>query len=231
MIPELGSIALIIALAFALLLSILPLWGTLRHDPKMMALAKPLTYGQGLFIGFAFFVLAYAFVSNDFSVLYVAEHSNRLLPVYYRFCAVWGGHEGSMLLWVTILAVWMAAVATFSKRLPPETVARVLAVMGMISVGFLWFVLATSNPFARLLVNIPLNGHDLNPLLQDPGFILHPPMLYMGYVGFSVAFAFAIAALFAGRLDATWVRWMRPWTLAAWCFLTYGIPKPKTAPT
>ncbi len=223
MIPELGNFALILALCIAIVLAVIPLLGAQTENYRWMSIARPLAYGQLLFIGFSFFCLAYAFVTNDFSVAYVAENSNRHLPAWYRFAAVWGAHEGSMLLWVLILGLWTAAVAKFSRSLPPEVIARVLSVLGMVSVGFLLFTLATSNPFLRLLPNIPHDGQDLNPLLQDPGLVMHPPMLYMGYVGFSVAFAFAIAALISGRLDAAWTRWSRPWTLAAWCFLTLGI--------
>ncbi|HYF97605.1 MAG TPA: heme lyase CcmF/NrfE family subunit, partial [Coxiellaceae bacterium] len=165
----------------------------------------------------------YAFITNDFSVRYVAENSNSTLPLIYRFCAVWGAHEGSLLLWVYLLTLWMAAVSIFSLHLPLTLIARILAVLSMVAAGFYLFILLTSDPFARLLTDIPLNGRDLNPLLQDPGLVIHPPMLYMGYVGFSVAFAFVIAALMEGKLDATWARWTRPWTLIAWVFLTYGI--------
>jgi cytochrome c-type biogenesis protein CcmF len=181
-----------------------------------------LVFGQFVFIALAFATLANAFLHNDFSVLYVAEHSNSGLPMQYRFAAIWGGHEGSLLLWVTILSIWTAAVAAFSKHLPEEMVARVLGVMGWIAVGFILFMLLTSNPFDRLLP-AAADGQELNPLLQDPGLVIHPPMLYMGYVGFSVAFAFAIAALLGGKLDATWARWSRPWTTVAWTFLTTGV--------
>jgi cytochrome c-type biogenesis protein CcmF len=187
-----------------------------------MNAARPLAYGQFVFVAIAFACLVQAFLSNDFSVLYVAEHSNSQLPSYYRFAALWGGHEGSLLLWAFILTVWTTAVATFSKHLPDEMVARVLGVMGLISVGFLLFMLFTSNPFDRLLP-AAMDGRDLNPLLQDIGLIIHPPMLYMGYVGFSVAFAFALSALLGGKLDATWARWSRPWTTVAWVFLTLGV--------
>jgi len=223
MLPELGHFALIVALCLAMMQCSLPLLGTRLNNRLWMQVARPTAYGQCVFIGFAFFALAYAFVSNDFSVTYVAENSNTQLPAIYRFCAVWGAHEGSLLLWVFILSLWTAAVARFSRSLPLETIARVLSVLGFISIGFLLFLLITSNPFARLLNEIPTNGLDLNPLLQDPGLVIHPPMLYMGYVGFSVAFAFAIAALISGRLDAAWARWSKPWTLVAWCFLTFGI--------
>ena len=222
MIPELGHFSLIIALCLALTLGVLPILGAARNNPVLMGVARPLAYGQFVFIGLAFATLANAFLGNDFSVLYVAQHSNSQLPAEYRFAAIWGGHEGSLLLWALILSVWTAAVATFSKHLPEEMVARVLGVMGLVSVGFLLFMLFTSSPFERLLP-AAVDGRDLNPLLQDPGLVIHPPMLYMGYVGFSVAFAFAIAALIGGKLDATWARWSRPWTTVAWVFMTIGI--------
>ena len=187
-----------------------------------MGVARPLAYGQLVFVGLAFAALANAFLSNDFSVLYVAQHSNSQLPGQYRFAAIWGGHEGSLLLWALFLSVWTAAVAMFSRHLPEEMVARVLGVMGLISVGFILFMLFTSSPFERLLP-AAADGRDLNPLLQDPGLVIHPPMLYMGYVGFSVAYAFAISALLGGKLDATWARWSRPWTTVAWVFMTIGI--------
>ena len=222
MIPELGHFSLIIALCLALTLGILPIIGAARNNPVLMGVARPLAYGQFVFIGLAFATLANAFLGNDFSVLYVAEHSNSQLPAQYRFAAIWGGHEGSLLLWAFILSIWTAAVATFSKHLPEEMVARVLGVMGLVAVGFLLFMLFTSSPFTRL-IPAAMDGRDLNPLLQDPGLVIHPPMLYMGYVGFSVAFAFAIAALIGGKLDATWARWSRPWTTVAWVFMTIGI--------
>ena len=222
MIPELGHFSLILALALALLLGTLPLYGAARNNLTLMALARPLTRGHFVFVAFAFACLAYSFVSSDFSVQNVAANSNSKLPIQYRFAATWGSHEGSLLLWTVMLSGWMFAVTVFSRNLPPPVLARVLAVMGLISVGFLLFMLLTSNPFARL-VPAAAEGSDLNPLLQDPGMVTHPPMLYMGYVGFSVAFAFAIAALLGGRLDATWARWSRPWTTAAWSFLTVGI--------
>jgi cytochrome c-type biogenesis protein CcmF len=200
----------------------LPILGAARNNGVLMSLARPLATGQFVFVALAFAALAYAFIHNDFSVLYVAEHSNSQLPLHYRFAAIWGGHSGSLLLWVTILSIWTVAVATFSKHLPEEMVARVLGVMGLIAVGFLLFMLLTSDPFIRLLP-AAADGQDLNPLLQDPGLVIHPPMLYMGYVGFSVAFAFAIAALLGGKLDATWARWSRPWTTIAWVFLTCGV--------
>ena len=222
MIVELGHYALILALLVALLQGVLPLVGAHKRNWHWQSLARPAAVLQFLLITLSFAALAYAFQANDFSVLYVAEHSNTRLPAMYRFAAVWGGHEGSLLLWLELLAVWTVSVALFSRQMPLAMVARVISVLGLISTGFLLFVLTTSNPFERLFP-MPLEGKDLNPLLQDPGLVIHPPMLYMGYVGFSVAFAFAIAALLAGRLDVTWARWSRPWTLVAWVFLSFGI--------
>jgi cytochrome c-type biogenesis protein CcmF len=221
-IPELGTFALIIALFLALIQGSLPIIGAARGNSVLMGVARPLAFGQFIFISFAFACLLQAFISNDFSVLYVAEHSNSHLPIQYRIAAIWGGHEGSLLLWSLLLTLWTIAVALFSKHLPEEMVARVIGVMGLISVGFLLFMLFTSNPFDRLLPAAP-DGRDLTPLLQDPGLVIHPPMLYMGYVGFSVAFAFALSALLGGELDATWARWSRPWTTVAWVFMTLGI--------
>jgi len=198
------------------------LWGAWREHAAWQALARPTAFAHVGLVALSFAALTACFVNNDFSVLYVAQHSNSLLPTVYRVAAVWGGHEGSLLLWVLMLAMWTAAVAAFSFSLPQAMVARVVGVLGWVSVGFLLFILALSNPFERLLP-AAADGRDLNPLLQDPGLIIHPPMLYMGYVGFSVAFAFAIAALMAGRLDAAWARWSRPWTLVAWLFMTFGI--------
>ncbi|MEW5904256.1 MAG: heme lyase CcmF/NrfE family subunit [Pseudomonadota bacterium] len=222
MIPELGNFALVVALFLALLQGVLPILGAARGNQILMGTARTLTVGQFIFVGIAFACLTYAFISNDFSVLYVAQHSNSQLPIQYRISALWGGHEGSLLLWVFILTLWTLAVAIFSKHLPQEMVARVIGVMGLVSVGFLLFMLFTSDPFDRLLP-AALDGRDLNPLLQDPGLVIHPPMLYMGYVGFSVAYAFAIAALLGGKLDSTWARWSRPWTTVAWVFMTFGI--------
>ncbi|MBI5436717.1 MAG: heme lyase CcmF/NrfE family subunit [Nitrosomonadales bacterium] len=222
MIPEIGHFALTLALFLALIQGVLPILGAARGDAVLMGLARPTALGQFVFVAIAFGCLTQAFLGNDFSVLYVAEHSNSQLPVQYRFAAIWGGHEGSLLLWAFLLAAWTVAVSMFSKRLPEEMVARVIGVMGLVSVGFLLFMLFTSNPFDRLLP-AAADGRDLNPLLQDPGLVFHPPMLYMGYVGFSVAFAFAIAALLGGKLDAAWARWSRPWTTVAWIFLTLGI--------
>ena len=222
MLPELGQLALILALLIAALQTVLPLVGAHRGIHSWMAVARPAAYAQMLLVGFAFVVLTIGFVSQDFSLRYVAENSNSLLPVGYRYTAVWGAHEGSLLLWATVLALWSGAVAKFSQRLPSEVIARVLGVMGIVSLGFLAFLIFTSNPFERLLP-AAIEGRDLNPLLQDPGMIIHPPMLYFGYVGFAVPFAFAIAALLDGRLDARWLRWTRPWTNIAWAFLTFGI--------
>ncbi len=222
MIPELGQFSLILALLLSALLGTLPLAGAQRRVGAWMALARPLAAGQFVFIAFAFGCLVTSFVNNDFSVLNVATNSNSQLPLHYRIAATWGSHEGSMLLWLLMLGSWTAAVAARSRHLPDEMVARVLGVMGLIAFGFLLFVLLTSNPFDRLFP-AAADGRDLNPLLQDPGMVFHPPLLYMGYVGFSVAFAFAIAALIGGRLDATWARWSRPWTTLAWSFLSCGI--------
>ena len=222
MIPEIGQFSLILALTLALALGTLPLIGAARGVHEWMALARPAAQGQFVFVAIAFGCLAYSFATSDFSVLNVVSNSNSRLPLHYRIAATWGSHEGSLLLWMLMLSAWAVAVSVFSRRLPEEMVARVLGVMGLISVGFLLFMLLTSNPFERLVPAAP-DGRDLNPLLQDPGMVIHPPMLYMGYVGFSVAFAFAIAALLGGKLDATWARWSRPWTTLAWCFLTCGI--------
>jgi ABC-type amino acid transport substrate-binding protein len=222
MIPEIGNYALMLALCLALVQGVVPLVGAFRNDPRAMALARPAASGQFVMVTLAFACLVWSFISNDFSVQYVASNSNSALPVYYRIAGTWGGHEGSLLLWTEMLVLWTFGVSCFSRQLPDATVARVLAVMGLISVGFLCFMLLTSNPFDRLLPGAA-DGRDLNPLLQDFGMIIHPPMLYMGYVGFSVAFAFAIAALMSGQLDAAWARWSRPWTLVAWMFLTLGI--------
>ena len=226
MIPELGHFALILATIVALIQGVLPLTGTYLPSRSLQitlqSLARPTAILQFVLVALSFAALATAFLTNDFSVTYVAQHSNSLLPKPYQFAAVWGGHEGSLLLWVLLLALWSMAVALFSKSLPLDMVARVLSVLGLISVGFLLFILTTSSPFERLLP-AALDGRDLNPLLQDPGLVIHPPMLYMGYVGMSVAFAFAVAALLSGRLDAAWARWSRPWTVIAWTFLTFGI--------
>ncbi len=222
MIPELGHFALILALLVALAQSVLPLIGAHRRNAALMGVARPAALAQFGLVALAFGCLAYSFGTSDFSVENVAHNSNVQLPLPYRIAATWGSHEGSLLLWVLMLNGWAAAVALRSRNLPAVLLARVMAVMGLVGVGFLLFMLFTSNPFLRL-VPAAAEGRDLNPLLQDPGMVIHPPMLYMGYVGFSVAFAFAIAALIGGKLDATWARWSRPWTIAAWSFLTIGI--------
>ncbi len=223
MIPELGLLSLCLALAFSLVLSTIPLAASFRHNVTGMRLASSTSIGLFVATAISFYCLSYAFATDDFSVVYVATNSNALLPFMYKLSAVWGGHEGSLLLWVLILTTWTMAVALFSKDLPLIVKSRVLSVMGMVNVGFLLFTLLTSNPFLRHLPLGPLEGRDLNPLLQDIGLIIHPPMLYLGYVGFSVAFAFAITALIGGKLDAAWARWARPWTNMAWVFLTVGI--------
>ncbi len=222
MTAELGLLAAALALCIACLQGGMPLWGIYAGRAAWIAAAAPLAAAQFLFLLLSFLLLAALFWANDFSVAYVANNSNSALPLVYRLAAVWGGHEGSLLLWGMILSGWAAAAAVFSRRMPLLVRARVLAVLGLISAGFLTFMLFTSNPFARIFPP-PAEGRDLNPLLQDPGLVFHPPMLYMGYVGFSVAFAFAAAALLSGRLDSAWAKWARPWTLAAWIFLTLGI--------
>jgi len=222
MIPEVGQFALILALFVTLVQGTVPLVGAARNNVRLMSVAVPAARLQFVLVGLAFACLAWSFATSDFSVANVALHSNSRLPLHYRVAATWGSHEGSLLLWVLMLAGWGFAVTLFSRNLPAALRARVLAVMGLVAIGFLLFLLATSNPFERA-IPAPAEGADLNPLLQDPGMVVHPPMLYMGYVGFSVAFAFAIAALLGGRLDATWARWSRPWTTVAWCFLTFGI--------
>ncbi|MES2978312.1 MAG: heme lyase CcmF/NrfE family subunit [Pseudomonadota bacterium] len=222
MIYELGHFSLMLALGMALVLGVLPLWGAARGDEASMRMARPAALAQFCLIAVAYGCLTHAFVVNDFSVLLAANHSHTTLPLVYRLTAVWGNHEGSILLWSLILSGWTLAVALFSRQLDAAVAARVLAVMGLISCGFLLFTLFTSNPFERLLP-AAAEGKDLNPLLQDPGMAIHPPMLYMGYVGFAVPFAFAVAALLGGRVDTAWARWSRPWTTAAWCFLTCGI--------
>ena len=222
MVPEIGQFALILALLLAITQATLPLVGAARGNRRLIAFAAPAGQAQFIFVTIAFCCLGYSFITNDFSILNVATNSNSQLPLHYRLAATWGSHEGSLLLWTLMLAVWTVGVSLFSRHLPDEMVARVLAVMGIISVGFLLFMLLTSNPFTRL-IPAAVDGRDLNPLLQDPAMVAHPPMLYMGYVGFSVAFAFAISALIGGRLDATWARWSRPWTTVAWMFLTCGI--------
>ena len=222
MLPELGQVLLVLALLLAAVQAALPLAGAHRGSSALMSVARPAGYAQLLLLFGAYVVLTWAFVSQDFSVRYVAANSNTLLPMVYRFTAVWGSHEGSLLLWILILVVWNALVARFSRDLPEPVMARVLGVLGIVSFGFLAFLIFTSNPFERLLPSPP-EGRDLNPLLQDPGMIIHPPMQYIGWAGFSVPFAFAIAALLDGRIDARWLRWVRPWTNVAWAFLTIGI--------
>jgi len=222
MIPEIGHFALILALCVAVVQGSLPIYGAAIGSSTLMSVAKPAARGQFLLVLLAFCCLGYAFAAKDFSVLYVAATSNSQLPLHYRLAAIWGAHEGSLLLWVFILSIWMVAVSFFSTHLPEAMRARILGVMGLVSVGFLLFMLTVSNPFERL-IPAAFDGRDLNPLLQDPGMVIHPPMLYMGYVGFSVAFSFAIAALLGGTLDAAWARWSRPWTTVAWCFLTVGV--------
>jgi len=222
MIPELGHFSLILALCMALVLATLPITGALRIQSGWMAVARPAAFAQLLFMALSYGCLTYSFLNHDFTVAYVATNSNTALPVLYLISGVWGAHEGSLLLWALVLSCWTALVARFSRSIPPATIARVLGVMGLVSIGFILFLLLTSNPFERLFP-APEEGRDLNPLLQDPGLAIHPPMLYMGYVGFSVAFAFAMAALLEGRLDAAWARWSRPWTTIAWMFLTIGI--------
>jgi len=222
MIPELGHVALILALSIAFVQAFFPLWGAQTHSKNLIALARPAAAAQAIAMLISFLCLVYAFVTDDFSVRYVASNSNTDLPLLFKVSAVWGAHEGSLLLWAFTLAIWGAAVAFFSKSIPGEMVARVIGVIALVGIGFLLFMLLTSNPFDRL-ISPPMEGRDLNPLLQDFGLAIHPPMLYMGYVGFSVAFAFAIAAMLGGKLDAAWARWSRPWTNIAWMFLTLGI--------
>jgi len=222
MIPELGHFALILALGIAALQAVVPIVGWRTRDSRLLAFAGSAAQGQFLCVLLAYVCLTSSFITKDFSVAYVAENAHTQLPLIYRISAVWGAHEGSLLLWTFMLSSWTFAVSVFNRRLPAELGALVVSILGMISVGFLLFLLLTSNPFERLFP-VPLEGRDLNPLLQDPGLAIHPPTLYMGYVGFSVAFAFSIAALLTGKLDAAWARWTRPWTTAAWMFLTLGI--------
>jgi cytochrome c-type biogenesis protein CcmF len=222
MIPELGQLCLVIALCISIAQAFFPLVGAHRGNRAWTAVALPAAAGQFVFVTLAFAFLAYSFITNDFSVLIVAGHSNSQLPLMYRFAAVWGGHEGSLVLWVLLLSIWTIAVAVSSRRLPEYLSARIVGVMGFISAGLILYIVLASNPFLRLSP-VPIDGNDLNPLLQDPAMAIHPPMLYTGYVGFSVAFAFAIAAMLAGRIDQQWARWARPWTTAAWMFLTVGI--------
>ena len=222
MIPEIGQFALILALSLALAQGIVPLIGAHRNDARTMAVARTAANGQLVFVAIAFAALVLAFLNSDFSVAYVANNSQLDLPTLYKVSAVWGAHEGSLLLWILILAIWTVAVGRFSRQLPPAFAARVIGILGLLSVGFLLLTILTSNPFMRLSP-APPDGADLNPLLQDPGLAIHPPMLYVGYVGFSVAFAFAVAAMLSGDLDQRWARWTRPWTTLAWLFLTLGI--------
>lgn len=223
MIAELGHFALVLGLIMAVLQATLPLYGVYAANISLQRSARSAALLQALCLSLSFIALTIAFLQNDFTLDYVARQSNTLLPYYYKISAVWGGHEGSLLLWVLVLSLWGAAVAIFSRSLPREMIARVLAIMGMVSVALIAFVVFTSNPFNRLLPDFPIDGADLNPLLQDIGLIIHPPMLYMGYVGFTVPFAFAMAGLLGGRLDSAWARWSRPWAVAAWAFLTLGI--------
>jgi len=222
MIPEIGQFALILALSLAICQGVIPLVGAYKNDVAMMSVARTAATGQLFFVAVAFGCLTYAFVTSDFSVLYVANHSQLSLPTIYKVSAVWGAHEGSLLMWILILAAWTVAVARYSSALPDAFAARVIGVLGLLSIGFLLFAILTSNPFDRL-AQPPADGADLNPLLQDPGLAIHPPLLYIGYVGFSVAFAFAIAAMLSGDLDQRWAKWTRPWTTLAWMFLTLGI--------
>ena len=222
MIPEIGQFSLILALMLAIAQGVLPLLGAHRDDATMMVAGRSAAMGQFLFVAVSFACLTWAFLNSDFSVLYVANHSQLSLPTMYKVSAVWGAHEGSLLMWILLLSAWTVAVAKFSKGLPQAFSSRVIGVLGLLSVGFLLFALLTSNPFDRLIPP-PADGGDLNPLLQDPGLAIHPPLLYIGYVGFSVAFAFAIAAMISGDLDQRWAKWTRPWTTVAWMFLTLGI--------
>ena len=223
MIAELGNYGLALALALSIFLAILPLVGAEKGNAKLMVLGRPLSWAMFLALTLSFGSLFYLFAVNDFSVQYVVNNSNSTLPLQYRLSAVWGSHEGSLLLWIWLLSLWAVGVATFTRKMPEEAVARVLSVMGLISIGFLVFIIFSSNPFNRTFPDFPADGRELNPMLQDVGLIFHPPLLYMGYVGFSVAFAFAIASLMTGKLDTAWARWSRPWTMAAWVFLTLGI--------
>jgi cytochrome c-type biogenesis protein CcmF len=223
MLPEIGQFSLILSLFFALTLAVVPLIGYWTNNRLLLETARPLTFIMLILVAISFVILSVSFITDDFSVLYVSQNSNSQLPIWYKFSAVWGGHEGSLLLWVLILSGWCAAVAFKIRTLPEDVGPVVLAVLGVVSSGFLSFLLFTSSPFARLLPDVPVDGGDLNPLLQDFGLIVHPPVLYMGYVGFSVAFAFAVAALITGNLNSSWARWARPWTAASWAFLTLGI--------
>jgi len=219
---ELGTFCLSLALCIAVAQSTVPLIGAHQRKQHWMAFARTAAYTQWLLVVLAYVLLTYAFITHDYSIRYVANNSNNAQPLIYRISAVWGAHEGSLLLWILMLSSWTALVAGFSRGITADMIARVLGVLGLVSIGFLSFTLLTSNPFERLL-NVPLDGRELNPLLQDPGLVIHPPMLYMGYVGTSVVFAFAIAAMLSGKLDTAWARWARPWTTVAWLFLTIGI--------
>ena len=222
MIPELGHYGLALAVVLAAAQAVLPLWGASTHDRRLMCAAPGLAIGQLTALGTSYLCLVWSAVSDDFSVLNIAENSNTLKPLLYKVTGTWGDHEGSILLWCLILTLCGGAVACFGRNLPLSLQARVLGILGAISAGFLLFALTVSDPFIRLWPP-PLDGHDMNPLLQDPGLAFHPPVLYAGYVGFAIPFAFAVAALLEGRVDATWARWVRPWTLASWCLLTGGI--------
>ncbi len=222
MLPEIGQFSLILSLFFALTLAVVPLIGYWTNNRLLLETARPLTFIMLILVAISFVILSVSFITDDFSVLYVSQNSNSQLPIWYKFSAVWGGHEGSLLLWVLILSGWCAAVAFKIRTLPEDVGPVVLAVLGVVSSGFLSFLLFTSSPFARLLPDVPVDGGDLNPLLQDFGLIVHPPVLYMGYVGFSVAFAFAVAALITGNLNSSWARWARPWTAASWAFFDAG---------
>lgn len=223
MVPELGHFSLILALCLCVAISIMPLVGSYTRNSILMNSGRSLSVGLFVFSALAFATLSWAFYYDDFSVTYVASHSNTLLPYYYKLTAVWGGHEGSLLLWIFLLSVWLLAIAFLGKGLPDDFRARIVSIMGMTVLGMLMFTLFTSNPFERILPGAPSDGQDLNPLLQDIGFIIHPPLLYVGYSGTSVAFAFAIAALLSGKLDSAWARWSRPWVNVAWAFLTIGM--------
>ncbi|MFL2669520.1 MAG: heme lyase CcmF/NrfE family subunit, partial [Alphaproteobacteria bacterium] len=222
MTAEIGHFSLILALVLSIFQGTIPLAGAALNRKQWVDVARPVARGQFLFVTIAFLCLIYAFLTSDFSVANVAQNSHTLKPILYKFAGVWGNHEGSMVLWVFILALFGLAVAEFGNGLPPTLHARVLAIQGLIGFAFLAFILFTSNPFLRLDPS-PMEGNGLNPVLQDPGLAFHPPFLYLGYVGFSIAFSFAVAALIEGRVDPAWARWVRPWTLAAWCALTVGI--------
>ena len=223
MIPEFGHFALILVLCLSLALSVVPMVGSFTNNEMLMRSGRSISMGIFVFLLLSFAAMVYSFFLDDFSIAYVAETSNAQLPPYYKCCAVWGGHEGSLLLWLLVQSIWLFVVSIVARSLPMKLHARVLSVMGMVMVGMLLFTLITSNPFERLLPGIPTHGSELNPLLQHPGFILHPPLLYVGYSGLSVPFSFAVAALISGQLDSAWARWSRPWANVAWAFLTIGI--------